>query len=637
MKKRLAVIGVGSAGIVSLGHFCTWLDNSWEITSIYDPSIQTLGIGESTNSNFVTVLENAIDFTYELDIKELDATLKYGTKFIDWRDESWINPLIEGSVALHFNTNKLKDLALPRLAKKWPNKFKILEGTVSSLDQTTNLATVTVDSKIYEFDYVIDCRGFPEDYSNYIMSDCSLVNHCIVHDQEKFDPIVYTEHYATKNGWMFGVPLSNRKSYGYLYNDSITSKEDAISDMSKILKIPKSKLTTREYAFKPYYAKEVLEGRILKNGNRALFFEPISATSIYMYVRICKMFFEFLNSKYNQVDINQQFRNDLEDLEVVISYYYHGGSKYDTEFWEKSKTNAFNKLEGNCKFYYLVTELKRLYDDGTPFDFPGMIFPANPWFKLDRLFGYNYFTHGQDFKFNMDKVQEHYQMIKTNNNNEIAPAQFSSSEEFKKVGWLHLKNVIDQPTVDLVTTYALHDQGQNFSPEQGETAQIPGTHSKYADPLMEALLLRLHPVMESATGLKLHPTYSYYRVYKPGDILKPHKDRPSCEISTTVCFNFNYGLEQSTYNWPIFMEGAECIMEPGDLVVYHGCDLVHWRDEFTAPTGSWHVQAFFHYVDATGENAEYKFDRRPAIGYRKPAMSNNQLPAPTKKYITFTE
>ena len=40
--------------------------------------------------------------------------------------------------------------------------------------------------------------------------------------------------------------------------------------------------------------------------------------------------------------------------------------------------------------------------------------------------------------------------------------------------------------------------------------------------------------MEKETKLKLISTYSYARIYKKGDVLKRHKDRFSCEISTTM-------------------------------------------------------------------------------------------------------
>ena len=59
-------------------------------------------------------------------------------------------------------------------------------------------------------------------------------------------------------------------------------------------------------------------------------------------------------------------------------------------------------------------------------------------------------------------------------------------------------------------------------------AQIPNTYSHYADPVMETLLMKVLPKMQQETGLQLVPTYSYARLYKKGDELKRHKDRPSC-------------------------------------------------------------------------------------------------------------
>ena len=64
--------------------------------------------------------------------------------------------------------------------------------------------------------------------------------------------------------------------------------------------------------------------------------------------------------------------------------------------------------------------------------------------------------------------------------------------------------------------------------------QVPNTYSHYADIAMETLLIKCQPLMEKATKLKLYPAYSYARIYKNNDELKKHKDRFSCEISTTM-------------------------------------------------------------------------------------------------------
>lgn len=206
----------------------------------------------------------------------------------------------------------------------------------------------------------------------------------------------------------------------------------------------------------------------------------------------------------------------------------------------------------------------------------------------------------------------------------------SNIEKFKDHGYCIVRSAISNELRDIITQYALFDEMQDFNPD---TDQVVGAHSKYADPAMESILLHLHKTMEENTGLQLYPTYSFYRVYRNGDELTPHRDRPSCEISATLCFNYSYNDTQ--YTWPIYIgEGGNAAdLKPGDMLIYRGCDLPHWRDQFDVDADTWHVQGFFHYVDANGPYAEYKNDKRSTIGESKIKNTTTS----TKSYITFTQ
>jgi hypothetical protein len=203
----------------------------------------------------------------------------------------------------------------------------------------------------------------------------------------------------------------------------------------------------------------------------------------------------------------------------------------------------------------------------------------------------------------------------------------NTADFFSKNGYCIVKNVISPELRDFVTQYTLFDEMQDFSPE-GPYTQVENAHSKYADPAMESMLLILHPLMEKYTGLDLFPTYSYYRVYRNGDDLAIHKDRPSCEISATICFNYSYNDKE--FNWPIIMKGCEVNQSPGDMVIYRGCELFHWRDILKYTEEVWHVQGFFHFVDKNGPYADYKFDKRDTIGQTD--SRNNKI---SKNYITY--
>lgn len=210
-------------------------------------------------------------------------------------------------------------------------------------------------------------------------------------------------------------------------------------------------------------------------------------------------------------------------------------------------------------------------------------------------------------------------------------------ENFKKNGHCTVKKSISKDILDIVTQYALFDEIQNFRPEhtQGHK-QVPNAHSVYGDPIMESMLLYLQPIIEKNTGLTLYPTYSYYRIYRDGDELTPHKDRPACEISSTLCFNYDYN--DRNFSWPICIENDKIDQEPGDLTIYRGCDLKHHREKLNLGDDEiWHVQGFFHYVDANGPHSDEKFDKRENIGYidREPPVTTSTTA--NKKYIEYTK
>jgi len=213
-----------------------------------------------------------------------------------------------------------------------------------------------------------------------------------------------------------------------------------------------------------------------------------------------------------------------------------------------------------------------------------------------------------------------------------------NKDQFRKKGYCIVKSAISAELRDFITQYALFDEMQNFTPD---VYQVPTAHSVGSDPAMETLLLLLQDIMEENTGLKLFPTYSFFRVYRDGDILHPHTDREACEISATLCFNYSY--DDVEYLWPIYIENDPIGLSPGDMAIYRGCDLEHRRDEFAPPVaGQWQVQGFFHYVNANGPYAEYKYDKRESIGSlvttslsNSKLISNNEVAK--KSYIEYTK
>jgi len=174
---------------------------------------------------------------------------------------------------------------------------------------------------------------------------------------------------------------------------------------------------------------------------------------------------------------------------------------------------------------------------------------------------------------------------------------------FSQKRYVFLRSLLEAPQTMSLYDYAvtLVKRIQWISDEQ-----VPDTPALYGEHRMEELLVTMLPQIEEASGLSLYPTYSYLRVYKRGDVLARHRDRPACEISVSL----NLGYEADA-PWPLWIEGPAGVsshrMQPGDALLYHGIECDHWRDAFA---GQRAAQVFLHYVDRNGLSAEWKFDKR---------------------------
>ena len=170
-----------------------------------------------------------------------------------------------------------------------------------------------------------------------------------------------------------------------------------------------------------------------------------------------------------------------------------------------------------------------------------------------------------------------------------------------------IKKFLTVEEIKLLTDYCRMKHRINFT-DFDHVQNDNGDTSFYGDPLMESLMLNKIELMQKETGLELLPTYAFWRMYTLHADLKKHKDRPSCEISVTVM------IGSDGTRWPIYMDGTEINLEIGDAAIYLGCEVEHWREEFT---GDWQAQTFLHYVDKNGPNKEWVKDKRLLYGIPK--------------------
>jgi predicted 2-oxoglutarate/Fe(II)-dependent dioxygenase YbiX/alkylated DNA repair dioxygenase AlkB len=181
---------------------------------------------------------------------------------------------------------------------------------------------------------------------------------------------------------------------------------------------------------------------------------------------------------------------------------------------------------------------------------------------------------------------------------------------FAAKGYVRLKEFLDKENCAQLT-----DELKKLvaSGDTTKDEQCPKSQAIHGAPVFDSLLEQLVPHFEVASGKRLYPTYTYARLYAPGEELVIHTDRPACEISATLTLGFDGDV------WPIFMgnenktNASKIEMNVGDAVLYRGMDVHHWREPYKE--GQWQAQVFLHYVDADGPHAAWKYDKRGKLSH----------------------
>ena len=214
---------------------------------------------------------------------------------------------------------------------------------------------------------------------------------------------------------------------------------------------------------------------------------------------------------------------------------------------------------------------------------------------------------------------------------------WTRNDKFEKDGYLVVKDLWDAedlyhplPDIKGQLNYWNKDVTKfNHNPVEG---QVDGSLARYWHPQYRNAHTGIRRKLEKIIGRTLYNTYYYDRFYFPGQELTRHADRDACEISVSIHVSTN--LPNSQKDWPfkiktpdtytddkktaILVPGEErsAILNPGDGLLYKGCERPHWRDAMPtpekvedAPKEYYYHQIFFHYVLQDGQRAHCAWDR----------------------------
>jgi len=326
--KKIAVIGRGTGGAMSVAHFKRWTD--WEIEWYFDPQIQTQAVGEGSALVVPINLLNCFNFSHE-ELPKIDGTFKTGIAKEGWGKSGnyFFHDFPPPHISYHFNALKLQQYVMGKLQ----HKVKIIESNVKHDE---------IDA-----DFILDCSGKPNNFEEYYKAEYIPVNSVHVTqcywDYPKFQ---HSLNIAKKYGWIFGIPLQNRCSIGYLYNKDINTLDEVKEDVKEIFErynlTPSD--TTNSFHFGNYYHKQNFTDRLAYNGNASFFLEPLEATSFGMIDLINRTALDMWNNNITIVGAQTKYLNKINQIQNMIMMHYFAGSKYKTKFWEYAENRGIECL-----------------------------------------------------------------------------------------------------------------------------------------------------------------------------------------------------------------------------------------------------------------------------------------------------
>jgi tryptophan halogenase len=259
------------------------------------------------------------------------------------------------SHALHFDAHKVGKYFKKIVLKN--TKIKHIDSEVLdiTLTETGFISLLKLkNQEIVNGDFFIDASGFSRvlmkkletpwvSYNKNLPVNSAMPFILDYKEGEMPDP--FTTAWAQSSGWMWQIPVLERKGCGYVFDDNFITPDQAQAEIETTLgrKID----PIRVLKFDTGRLKNTWVKNCLAIGLSAAFAEPLEATSIHStIVQLNRFVFEYLKptvelttnsgsiNSYNRT-VNRMY-DDFKDFLVL---HYMGG-RSDSEFWKYISSGA---------------------------------------------------------------------------------------------------------------------------------------------------------------------------------------------------------------------------------------------------------------------------------------------------------
>ena len=370
INRTLAIIGIDELDFMKAVdatfkasiRFVNWLDNK---RKFYHHPFSRFGAGPNDDAGRRWLMsDRSVPFMNTMSAQPVLCEMGLAPKVLEK-----VNLGIPVGYAFHINALKYAD---------YLRDFSTARGVTHTLDHVVDVevaengdiaALQTSSGKRLEADLFIDCTGFAAlliekklgvkwvDYSQWLLCDRALVM-----------PVPYEVHYpgfvrphtvatALSAGWVWDIPLQNRRGVGYVHSSAYVSEEEAEREIRAYEGAHAKDLDSRLVYFKVGMREKAWFKNCIAMGLAGGFLEPLESTGLYLNEIATQMLTEHFPYGDDMEPLafrfNRIMQNRFYEILDFINMHYCLTRRTDTAFWrEVSRPERINdRLRAKLDFW----------------------------------------------------------------------------------------------------------------------------------------------------------------------------------------------------------------------------------------------------------------------------------------------
>jgi tryptophan halogenase len=208
-------------------------------------------------------------------------------------------------------------------------------------------ALITATAGSLDGDLFIDCSGFRgrlinqaqgepfESFADCLFCDRALATTVPLAADAPVQP--FTSSMAMGAGWIWDIPLYDRRGVGYVYASAFCSDAQAETELLSYLRVNEHDRPIRKLRMRVGRTRSPWVGNCVAIGLSGGFVEPLEATGIFtIEVGLQQLWENFPNGDFNPVlrdRYNRTMRCYYDDIRDFLVLHYCLTRRQDTEFW----------------------------------------------------------------------------------------------------------------------------------------------------------------------------------------------------------------------------------------------------------------------------------------------------------------